>query len=68
LTASGDTVFPLVHVPSERPDSAAIAVRGEQMRRNGGYLALILAGVIPTSLILLTLAWWIARQRDVGAP
>ena len=68
VTASGDTLFPLVHVPSGRPDPAVVATRGEQMRRNARYLTVVMFGLIPTLLILVTLTWMIVRRRDAGPP
>ncbi len=66
VTASGDTLFPLVHVPSGRPDPAVVAALGEQTRRNARYLTVVMVGLIPTLLILVTLSWMIVRRRDAG--
>ena len=68
VTASGDTIFPLVHEPSGRPKSVAIAVGGEPAREMARYFSLILFGLIPTLLIVVTFAWFIARRRDAGPP
>ena len=66
VTASGDTLFPLVHVPSGRPDPAVVASLGAQTRRNARYLTVVMFGLIPTVLILVTLGWMIVRRRDAG--
>lgn len=66
VTASGDTLFPLVRVPSGRPDPATVAALGQQARRTARYLTVVMLGLIPGVLILLTLGWLIARRRDPG--
>ena len=66
VTARGDTLFPLVHVPSGRPNSAAVASLVQQARRNARYLTAAFLGLIPTLLVLLTFIWMIVRRRDVG--
>ncbi len=68
ITARGDTLFPLVRVPSGRPDSAAVAAIGQQAYRNARYVTMILFGLIPTLLALVTLTWLIVRRRDAGPP
>lgn len=67
ISARGDTLFPLVHVPSGRPDSAATAVRLQQMHRRARNFTTVVFGVIPAFLVLVTLSWLIVRPRD-GAP
>ena len=66
IAASGDTLFPLVRVPSGRPDRASAAIRHRQTSRDARYFALALFGVIPTLLILVTVGWLIGR-RNAGA-
>ena len=68
ITTRGDTLFPLVRVPSGRPDSAALAAIGEQAHRKARYVTMILFGLIPTLLALVTLTWLIVRRRDAGPP
>lgn len=66
ITANGDTLFPLVRIPSGRPDAAVVAALGEQTRQRARYLALVVVGLIPTLLVLVTLVWLIVRRRDAG--
>lgn len=66
VTARGDTLFPLVHVPSGRPDPAVVAAIGEQMHQKARYLTVAIVGLIPTLLVLVTLAWLLVRRRDAG--
>ncbi len=66
VTAHGDTLFPLVHVPSGRPDSAAVSSRVQQARRNARYLTAAFFGLIPILLVLITFVWMIVRRGDVG--
>jgi hypothetical protein len=68
ITASGDTLFPLVHVPSGRPASVAIAVVNQQEHRKARYAMAIILGLIPGVLILLTLSWMIVRRNEAGPP
>ena len=68
IVAPGDTLFPLVPVPSGRPDSAAVAAVGQQAHRNARYVTMILLGLVPTLLVLVTLMWLIVRRRDAGPP
>ena len=65
ITASGDTLFPLVHEPSGRPDPAAVAALGERTRRTARYITAVLLGAIPLVLAIVTLSWMVARRRDV---
>ncbi len=67
ISARGDTLFPLVHVPSGRPDSAAAAVRVQRMHRRARYFTMVVFGLIPALLVLVTLIWMIVRPRE-GAP
>lgn len=67
VTASGDTLFPLVHVPSGRPDSASVAALGEQTLRTARYLTVVMLGLIPTVLVLVTVGWVIVRHRNPGS-
>ena len=66
VTTSGDTLFPLVHVLSGRPDPATMAALGEQAHRTARYLTVVMLGLIPSVLILLTFGWLIARRNDPG--
>ena len=66
VMASGDTLFPLVRVPSGRPDSATVAALGERTRRNAQYFTVVILGLIPTLLIVVTLSWAIGRRRGAG--
>ena len=68
ITARGDTLFPLVRVPSGRPDSAAVAAVGQQARRNARYVTMILLGLVPSILAIVTLVWLIVRRREREAP
>lgn len=63
VTASGDTLFPLVGVPSGRPDPDRVAAHFERTKREAGYFAVVFFGLIPTLLILVTLGWMIGRRR-----
>jgi len=64
IDASGDTLFPLVHMPSGRPEPAVVAALGERTRRNARYITVIIVALIPTVLILLTLSWMVLRRRE----
>jgi len=66
VTVSGDTLFPLVHEPSGRPDPATVRALGEQTRRTARYLTVVMLGLIPSVLILLTFGWVIARRKNPG--
>jgi len=68
ITARGDTLFPLVRVPSGRPDSAAVAASVQQTHRNARYISMIVLGLVPTLLALVTLMWLIVRRRDAEPP
>jgi hypothetical protein len=68
VTASGDTLYPLVHVPSGRPNPAVVAALGEQTRRNARYVTVIMIALIPTLLLFVTLSWMIGRRRSAGPP
>lgn len=64
ITARGDTLFPLVHVPSGRPDPVVVAVLGQKTQRNARYATAAIFGLIPTLLALVTLVWMIVRRKD----
>lgn len=66
ITATGDTLFPLVHVPSGRPDPSVVAHLGEQTRRKARFFTVALFGLIPSVLVLVTLSWAVLRRRDAG--
>jgi hypothetical protein len=66
ITPSGDTLFALVHMPSNRPDSASIAAARTRVHRNARYISAIMFGLVPTILIVLTLSWMIARWNSAG--
>jgi hypothetical protein len=68
VAASGDTVFPLVHMPSARPNPITVAVRSAETSRSAQYFTVLLFGLIPTVLILVTLSWFVARRRNGGPP
>jgi hypothetical protein len=67
VTANGDTLFPLVRVPSGRPDPAAIASFRQRTRRNARYVVAGIFGLVPSLLLFVTLFWLIVRRKDVGA-
>lgn len=64
VTARGDTLFPLVHVPSGRPDSASMAAYGQKVRRTARYVTAALFGLIPTLLVLVTGIWLVLRRQN----
>jgi hypothetical protein len=66
IAPNGDTLFALVHVPSGRPDPAAVAALGRQAHLNARYLTTVILGLMPTILVLVTLMWIIVRRKDVG--
>ena len=68
VTASGDTLFPLVHVRSGRPDPVVVAALGERTRQTARYVTIAILGLIPSLLILVTVSWMILRRRDTGPP
>jgi hypothetical protein len=68
ITARGDTLFPLVHVPSGRPDPTAVAALAQQSQRNARYVTAVILGLIPTTLILVTVIWLAVRREDAGLP
>lgn len=63
VNASGDTLFPLVRMPSGRPNPEAVATRGERTRQNARYLTVLVVALVPTLLILLTFSWMMVRRR-----
>ena len=66
ITPHGDTLFALVHVPSGRPDPEVVAAMTRKAERTARYATAILFGLIPTSLVLLTLSWIVMRSKDTG--
>ena len=66
ITPRGETLFALVHMPSGRPDPAVVADLHQQMQRQARYTTVVLFGLIPIILVLLTLSWIIARRDNTG--
>jgi hypothetical protein len=68
ITTRGDTLFPLVRVPSGRPDPTVVAALVQQSQRNARYATAVIFGLIPTVLILVTVIWLAVRRKEAGPP
>jgi hypothetical protein len=62
-TSRGDTLYPVVRVPSGRPDPARSAALRARLRRPARVLAAVQFGLVPLALVTLTGAWAFARRR-----
>lgn len=68
VTATGDTLFPLVRAPSGRPDPAVVAAGLRQTRQKARYVSLAILGAIPSILLFVTAGWLFARHREERKP
>ena len=67
IDARGDTIFPLVHVPSGRPDPAVVADIVKQARREARVVTILMIGLMPALLLGITLVWMLERRKGAGA-
>ena len=64
VTPGGDTITAVVSMPSGRPSPAVIASFHERTRRRARYVTAVLLGLVPSLLVLITLAWAMLRRRE----
>ncbi len=66
VTTLGDTLFPLVHTPSGRPDTAQVASGVRRTARTARYGGAALLGAVPLGLVAITAAWLVRAAGATG--
>lgn len=67
-TAAGDSLFPIVSASSERLSAERQDDRRASAVRVTSAVSLLYFGLVPLTLLSLTVAWLVARRRAITVP